>query len=72
MQEAWCIQGDFNAVLHPEDRIGGEEVKHIEVTDFRTCLEDCELVEVRSTSAYYTWINKTMWSRIDRVLANSF
>jgi len=21
MQEAWCVKGDFNAVLHPGDRI---------------------------------------------------
>ena len=52
-----------------EDRIGGEEIQHMKIVDFKTCLEDCKLTEVRSIGAYYTWM---IWLRIDRVLANSF
>ncbi|KAJ8419247.1 hypothetical protein Cgig2_009794 [Carnegiea gigantea] len=72
MQEAWCVKGDFNAILHPDGRIGGKEIQHMEIKDFTCCLEDGELVEVRTTWAFYTWINNTVWSKIDRVLANNY
>ena len=72
MQETWCVLGDFNAVLASKDIIGGEDIQYIEIADFKACLEDCELTEIRSTDAYYTWTNKTVWSRIDRIVANSY
>ncbi|KAJ8423455.1 hypothetical protein Cgig2_012912 [Carnegiea gigantea] len=54
MNVAWCIQGDFNVVLHPEDRIGGDEIQTQEIQDFMECLEDCELATVRSARVFYT------------------
>ena len=33
---------------------------------------NCELQEMRSTSAYYTWTNKTIWTRIDRAFHNCY
>ncbi|KAJ8423045.1 hypothetical protein Cgig2_021864 [Carnegiea gigantea] len=62
IQEAWCIMGDFNAVLHPQERLEGEEVQHREVVDFAKCLDDCDIQET----------NKTVWLKIDRVLVNSY
>ena len=44
----------------------------MEIKDFAYCLEDYELVEVRTIGAFYTWTNKILWSRIDRVLANNY
>jgi len=44
----------------------------METKDFANCLEESELAEVRTAWAFYTWSNKTIWSRIDRVLANSY
>ena len=52
LQDAWCVLGDFNAVLSPEDRIGGEKVQYMEIVDFKTCLEDSKLTEIKSTGAY--------------------
>jgi len=43
MDDPWCILGDFNAILHKEERIGGEEVQYGDSKDFQCCLEDCEL-----------------------------
>ncbi|KAJ8426265.1 hypothetical protein Cgig2_008711 [Carnegiea gigantea] len=60
---AWCIIGDFNTILRPEDRIGGDP-------ELQNCLDSCELTELPSTGAYFTWTNKTVWSRIDRALVN--
>ena len=62
---------DFNAILHLDERIGGEAITLAEMKNFANCLEKCELEEVRSVGVTYTWTNKTVWSKIDRVLANS-
>lgn len=34
----WIVLGDFNSVLHREDRIGGNTVTLSEVVDFQECL----------------------------------
>ncbi|KAJ8423017.1 hypothetical protein Cgig2_016783 [Carnegiea gigantea] len=67
MNNAWCILGDSNSVLYKEDRLGGDAITDHEIKEFAACIETCELTEMRSTGAYYSWTNKTVWSRIDRV-----
>jgi len=70
-QGPWCVMGDFHAVLSLRDSIGGDAVQHGEIQDFATCLQECKLQEVTSNGAYFTWTNKWVWSRIDRVVANN-
>ncbi|KAJ8435470.1 hypothetical protein Cgig2_021103 [Carnegiea gigantea] len=65
--EAWCIMRDFNAVLRWEDRIGGDILMEL-----KPLLEACELHELHTMGPYYTWTNKTVWSRLDRVLLNAY
>ncbi|KAJ8422552.1 hypothetical protein Cgig2_033475 [Carnegiea gigantea] len=67
MDEAWCVLGDFNAVLYPGDRVGGTEVQLHEIKSFGDCITNCELQELRNNGPYYTWTNKTIWTRINRV-----
>jgi len=71
MTEAWCVLGDFNAILHTEDRMGGTDVTDSEIRDFADCVFNCELQEMRSTGAYYSWTNKTIWTIINRAFHNS-
>ena len=35
-------------------------------------MEQCEITEMRSTGPYFSWANKTIWSRIDRSLINGY
>ncbi|KAJ8419399.1 hypothetical protein Cgig2_032985 [Carnegiea gigantea] len=49
MTEACCVLGDFNAILHSEDRMGGTEVTDSEIRDFTNCILNYELQEMRST-----------------------
>lgn len=72
MQEAWCVIGDFNTILQKEDRMGGDEVKDYELQELQSCFDSCELTEMPYSRAYYTWSNKTVWSRIDRALINGY
>ncbi|KAJ8429857.1 hypothetical protein Cgig2_023094 [Carnegiea gigantea] len=58
MTEAWCK--------------GGNEVADHELEDLNNLFHTCELQEMRWTGDYYSWTNKTIWSRIDRVLINAY
>jgi len=70
MDEAWCLMGDFKTLRYKEDRIGGNEVQESELREMATLLETCEIHELNSTGAYFSWTNKTIWSRIDYVFLN--
>ena len=71
-QEAWCVIGDFNAVIKESDRMGGNNVVDSEIKEFAECIEACELWELRTIGAHFTWTNKTIWSRFDRVFVNHY
>lgn len=66
------VLGDFNAILYIEDKMGGTAVTEFELRDFASLVDNCELQEMRSTGAYYFWINKAIWIRIDRAFHNNF
>ncbi|XP_074288384.1 uncharacterized protein LOC141613546 [Silene latifolia] len=66
----WGVCGDFNSVLHFNQRIG-REVQWAEIEDFR----DCNLEDLRGQGAFFTWNNKQDPSsrhffRLDRFLVN--
>jgi len=42
------------------------------VQSFGDCINACELQELRSNGPYFTWTNKTIWTRIYRVFVNAF
>ncbi|XP_059288638.1 uncharacterized protein LOC132041992 [Lycium ferocissimum] len=69
----WVVLGDFNAVLHAEDRIGGTQVTYAEIVDFQHCLDTCGLVELPTNGGKYTWTDnqdERIFSRIDWVFVN--
>ncbi|XP_070008393.1 uncharacterized protein [Nicotiana sylvestris] len=74
MRGPWAVMGYFNCVLNREDM--GSQVRMSEIRDFKNCVEECELQEMKSSGAFYTWNNKQrsedrVYSRIDRVLINT-
>ncbi|XP_060178390.1 uncharacterized protein LOC132608382 [Lycium barbarum] len=72
-KEPWIILGDFNVVLHRDDRMGGNPVTLAEVTDFQNCIDNCGLEEMANSGNKYTWSDKQaarIFSKIDRVLVN--
>ncbi|XP_074288829.1 uncharacterized protein LOC141613981 [Silene latifolia] len=73
--EPWIVMGDFNNVLHFDERIGSS-VTAAEVRAFQDCVDVCGLYDLIVTGAYFTWNNKQegecrVFSRIDRVMANA-
>ncbi|KAJ8424252.1 LOW QUALITY PROTEIN: hypothetical protein Cgig2_007178 [Carnegiea gigantea] len=67
---AWCIIGDFNAIMYKDDRMGGDDLTDTELNKMQTMLDHCELQEMRSAGAFYSWTNKVVRSRIDRAFIN--
>ena len=72
---AWAIMGDFNRMLNMDERIG-RPFEMAEIREFRQCVEECEVQDLKSSVSFFTWNNKQrgedrVWSKIDRTLVNS-
>lgn len=65
----WLTMGDFN-VLKFDEKCNGVDVAPYEVKDFKNCCPDVGLTDVRSIRYFYTWTNKSIWSKLDRVMVN--
>ncbi|KAJ8427305.1 hypothetical protein Cgig2_013894 [Carnegiea gigantea] len=72
MEDAWCLMGDFNTIRFKEYRLGGNDVQDHDVKELASLLETCKFHELKSTGAYYSWTNKTIWSRIDHAFPNDY
>lgn len=73
--QPWLIGGDFNFVLHLQERLHGNPKSLVEVQDFKKCVQDLGLNELAWEGVYYTWPNKEagidgIWSRIYRLFGN--
>ncbi|XP_074265580.1 uncharacterized protein LOC141588019 [Silene latifolia] len=70
----WVVTGDFNTVINPLERLGGN-TKQSDMDEFIDCIAKCELTDIQTTGAFYTWTNKQeaqtrVYSRLDRFLVN--
>ncbi|XP_070056554.1 uncharacterized protein [Nicotiana tomentosiformis] len=52
------IIGDFNSVLHVEDRVNGIPVHQTEMTDFQSCLDDIGVGQITKRGCRFSWSNK--------------
>lgn len=50
---AWVVGGDWNNVLHLNERVGSA-ITFDEVFDFRQCLRNCQLQEQKNFGSFYT------------------
>ncbi|XP_074318659.1 uncharacterized protein LOC141655479 [Silene latifolia] len=70
----WVICGDFNTVLVPLERLGGNST-YEKMDDFQQCVAECGVTDCSAIGSLYTWSNKQepssrIFSRLDRVLVN--
>ncbi|GFY92846.1 hypothetical protein Acr_08g0012420 [Actinidia rufa] len=70
-QTPWMLLGDFNNVLSPEERINGSPVSMHEIRDFKACCYDLGLSDLRSSGAFHTWTNNSVWCKLDRAMVNN-
>ncbi|GFZ17714.1 hypothetical protein Acr_26g0009840 [Actinidia rufa] len=67
----WILLGDFNNVLSNGERINGMSVTTYEIREFKECCYDLGLSDLRSTGAFFTWTNNSVWCKLDRVMVNN-
>ncbi|XP_074265787.1 uncharacterized protein LOC141588232 [Silene latifolia] len=70
----WLWLGDFNTVLPPVERLGGNSTE-VEMEQFQDCVSVCCMEDVQATGALFTWSNKQdpvdrVYSRLDRAMGN--
>lgn len=56
---AWLVCGNFNAVLHPQDRMFGSPVTMAEIKDYSECIQDTMLSELAWKREYMD--KQTSW-----------
>nr|XP_043639688.1 uncharacterized protein LOC122610797 [Erigeron canadensis] len=71
----WIVLGDFNSSLNLEDSYLGTSSVHIGMREFKECVEDIEVMDIKGTSLHYTWNQKPkkgvgILKKIDRVIGN--
>ncbi|KAF8017595.1 hypothetical protein BT93_H2702 [Corymbia citriodora subsp. variegata] len=71
----WMVAGDFNAIKDPSDRVGSPDIWIPAFDEFKECLDQAELVDLRYVGFRFTWSTSSGTRRkqrkIDRVLVNN-
>ncbi|XP_074297716.1 uncharacterized protein LOC141628475 [Silene latifolia] len=73
-QDPWALAGDFNTVINPIERMGGD-TRQNDMDEFISCQDECGMTHIAATGAFYTWNNKQepltrVYSRLDKFLIN--
>lgn len=66
----WCLGGDFNAVLHANERVSIAENRGPD-RDFVNFVEEIALNDIGFWGPRFTWHRKNSQSRIDRILGSN-
>ncbi|KAG5514982.1 hypothetical protein RHGRI_036130 [Rhododendron griersonianum] len=72
----WLIGGDFNAILHQDEKFGGLQRQAWELSDFQRFVQESSLIDLGYVGFPFTWNNKrsgreNVRVRLDRFLASS-
>ncbi|XP_044510170.1 uncharacterized protein LOC123228785 [Mangifera indica] len=59
----WIILGDFNAIKHPQEKVGGATWGNYYCEDLRNCMRDTELDDLRFMGHLLTWSNRSEGER---------
>uniref|UniRef100_A0A7N2LBZ8 Endonuclease/exonuclease/phosphatase domain-containing protein n=1 Tax=Quercus lobata TaxID=97700 RepID=A0A7N2LBZ8_QUELO len=70
----WCCMGDFNELLHTEEKRGGRLRPHAQMQAFCEALDFCGFLDLGFTGPEFTWHGRRheymIWERLDRGMAN--
>lgn len=71
--EAWCLSGDFNVCLGPDEASNGVHW-NTSMRDFYDFLNQAEIMDLRCSGPFYTWwdcnLMNPVYKRLDRCLVN--
>ncbi|KAL0434121.1 UNVERIFIED_CONTAM: hypothetical protein Slati_2746400, partial [Sesamum latifolium] len=63
----WIVGGDFNIILHPNENQGKDMQRLGPMDDFNDIMSDIGLIDAGFEGDLFTWTNKRIWKRLDRV-----
>ena len=71
----WLLLGDFNEILCGNDKMGGRQINLNRALEFKSCLDDCNFLDLGFSGPKYTWTNgrqvfDLILERIDRCFVN--
>ncbi|KAH9764852.1 hypothetical protein KPL70_001671 [Citrus sinensis] len=71
----WLCFGDFNEILHPNEKLGGNDRNVNMISEFREALCECNLIDLGCKGYPFTWSNGRFGQhfveeRLDRFLCN--
>ncbi|KAL0439291.1 UNVERIFIED_CONTAM: hypothetical protein Slati_2412100 [Sesamum latifolium] len=64
----WLVGGDFNVIMHPNENQGGDMQRLDPMDDFNDMMLETRLIDGGFEGDPFTWTNKRIWKRPDRVL----
>ncbi|XP_028752651.1 uncharacterized protein LOC114712302 [Neltuma alba] len=66
----WMVLGDFNTFLTVEDKVGGTRPDNSMMISFRSCIDDCNLLEIPVVGDRFTWERNDVKERLDWAFRN--
>ncbi|GJZ08736.1 RNA-directed DNA polymerase, eukaryota, reverse transcriptase zinc-binding domain protein [Tanacetum coccineum] len=51
----WCIAGDMNVILHPNEHSCGSSIMNPDMMEFQDCLNAIEVEDICSSGLHFTW-----------------
>ncbi|XP_062096287.1 uncharacterized protein LOC133802068 [Humulus lupulus] len=57
IKEAWIILGDYNEILHQNERAGKKTILKPSLS-LRDCMTHCQMEDLKFSGCFYTWTNK--------------
>ncbi|XP_021823802.1 uncharacterized protein LOC110765062 [Prunus avium] len=64
----WLLAGDFNDMLHYDDKIGGASPCRLK--GFRKWFDDNDMIDLGFSGPKFTWSNNRVFERLDRAVCN--
>ncbi|XP_075489728.1 uncharacterized protein LOC142528576 [Primulina tabacum] len=69
-QGPWLVGGDFNVVRNSSECLGSSGGRLLPMEEFNQFILDSGLVDAGFEGSSFTWTNKTIWKRLDRVFVS--
>lgn len=70
----WCCKGDFNELLHTEEKGGGRLRPNAQMQAFHEALDFCGFLDLSFIGLEFTWHGRRhehmIWERLERGVAN--
>ena len=72
---SWLCFGDFNEILHLEEKMGGNDRETDMISEFRKVVQECNMKDLGCSCYLFTWSNKRFGpqfveERLDRFLCS--